>query len=112
MRGQLQPRPIGEEKLGLFLPAPMGSYGYDRRRFGRIRVLTIANSKPVTKYRFLHSPLLGGSALLGLLINYRTRNRSVYWVGASASCISYQSYFRISLDFGNRHISEIQQADT
>src|SRR5438309_3280135 len=43
---------------------PPRSYGYDRRRFGRIRVLTIADSKPVTKYRFLQSPLLGPEGAL------------------------------------------------
>jgi hypothetical protein len=89
---------------------PPRSYAYDRRRFGRIRVLTMANSKTVTKYRFLQSLFCGGSALLGWLINYRTRNRSAYGVGAIG--VSYQSNLRIFLDFGNRHISEISPADT
>src|SRR5258708_5892194 len=61
---------------------PPRSHSYDRRRFGRIRVLTMANSKTVTKYRFLQSLFCGGGALLGSLINHRTRNRSAYGVGA------------------------------
>ncbi len=72
-------RSIGEEMLGLFLHAPMAM---NRRRLGRIRVLTMANSETVTKYRFLQSLSCGGSALLGSLINYRTRNCSAYGVGA------------------------------
>ena len=51
---QLQPDRSGGDPGAV----PPRSYGYDRRRFGRIRVLTIADSKPVTKYRFLQSPLL------------------------------------------------------
>lgn len=98
---------IGEEILGLFHP-PTTMIGGVLVGFVSLRWLTPS----LLPNRGSCNPLFwGGTALLRLLINYRTRNRS-YWVGAIGDVSRIQSYFRICLDFGNRHISEIQRADT
>jgi len=40
------------DRGGVAGAVPPHSYGYDRRRFGRVRVLTMTNSKTAAKYRF------------------------------------------------------------
>ena len=93
MRAQLRPS-IGEEILGLFLQAPMATIGGVLVGFVPLLLLTPSLLPNIG----LYNPLFwGGSALLESLINYRTGNRSAYWVGAIAVLYLVSVIFRIFL---------------
>jgi hypothetical protein len=94
-----------EEILGLFLHAPMAMMGGVLVGFVLLLLLTPG---PLPNIGFYNPLFRSARALLGSLINYRTRNRSANWVGAIGGLYLVSvTFFRIFLDFGNRHISEI-----